>query len=90
MKVALYKQRRGKMLSGVLAGLANKYNWDISLCRILFGICVYFSAGFAIFLYILLACILPYKEDIIEEQYGQGPRKRKEAEPVDDNDGWFW
>lgn len=92
MKVALYKQKRGKMLSGVLVGLADKYNWDVSLCRILFGIFVYVSFGFAVFLYVLLATILPYKEDLIEEKYGTGPRKRKEAEPVveDDKDGWSW
>ncbi|MDO4634311.1 MAG: PspC domain-containing protein [Streptococcus sp.] len=90
MKVELYKQRKGKMLSGVLSGLADKYHWDINLCRILFGVFVYFSFGFAVFIYILLACILPYKEDIIDEQFGRGPRKRKEAERVEDNDGWFW
>ena len=34
---------------------------------------------------------MPYKEDIEEEMYGTGPRKRKEAEAIeDDKDGWFW
>jgi len=22
--------------------------------------------------------------------YGTGPRKRKEAQAIDDNEGWFW
>jgi phage shock protein C len=49
--------------------------------------------GFGILLYILLAIFLPYKEDITRDQYGTGPRRRKDAEVVDDdddNDGWFW
>ncbi|VUX08884.1 Uncharacterised protein [Streptococcus pasteurianus] len=43
--------------------------------------------------YILLAIFLPYKEDITRDHYGTGPRRRKDAEVVDeddDNDGWFW
>ena len=49
--------------------------------------------GFGILLYILLAIFLPYKEDLDRDNYGTGPRRRKDAEVVDDdddNDGWFW
>lgn len=91
MGTKFYKLRRGKVISGVLAGLSDKYNWDLSITRILFGIFVYFSFGFAVFLYILLAVTLPYKEDLIEEEFGRGPRKRKDADVVDDKkDGWYW
>ena len=41
---------------------------------------------------ILLAIFLPYKEDITRDHYGTGPRRRKDAEVVDeddDNDGCF-
>lgn len=90
MTSTFYKQRRHKALSGVLAGLSDKFGWDLSVVRILVAIGAYFSTGFAIFLYIVLAIFLPYKEDLIEEQYGTGPRKRKEAKGTQDNDGWFW
>ena len=30
------------------------------------------------------------KEDIERDKYGTGPRKRKDAEVVRDDDGWFW
>ena len=30
------------------------------------------------------------QEEIEAEMYGTGPRKRKEAEAIDDNDGRFW
>lgn len=79
MTSEFYKMRRHKAVSGVLAGLADKFGWDLVLVRILVAIGAYFSAGFAIFLYIILSIFLPYKEDLIEERYGTGPRKRKEA-----------
>ena len=46
--------------------------------------------GIGVIIYIILASILPTKEEIEAEMYGTGPRKRKEAEAIDDNDGWFW
>ena len=33
---------------------------------------------------------MPTKEEIEAEMYGTGPRKRKEAQAIEDNDGWFW
>ncbi|MGT2893016.1 PspC domain-containing protein [Streptococcus downei] len=85
----LYKKRQGRFLAGVLAGLADKFGWDLTLARILYGIFTYFSFGFGVFLYILLAVLLPYKEDEERDKYGTGPRRRKDAEVIDD-DKWFW
>lgn len=89
MKSSLYKKRQGKLVCGVVAGLADKYGWDIAVARVLAGLLMYFTK-FGFILYILLAVFLPYKEDLDEYNYGQGPRKRKDAEVVDDKDGWFW
>ena len=41
-------------------------------------------------IYIILASIMPTKEEIEAEMYGTGPRKRKEVQAIDDNEGWFW
>ena len=41
-------------------------------------------------IYIILASVMPTKEEIETEMYGTGPRKRKEAQAIDDNEGWFW
>lgn len=91
MTSAFYKLRRNKVISGVLAGLADKFGWDLSLVRILVAIGAYFSTFFAIFLYILLAVVLPYKEDVMADKFGTGPRKLKQAKPAkEDNDDWFW
>lgn len=92
MKSALYKQRKNKLVCGVCAGIADKFGWDLPLTRVLIVLLMYFY-GFGIVIYILLAIFLPYKEDITRDQYGTGPRRRKDAEVVDDdddNDGWFW
>lgn len=90
MTSEFYKMRRHKAISGVLAGLSDKFGWDLVLVRVLVAIGAYFSTGLALVLYIVLAIVLPYKEDLMEEEFGTGPRKRKEAKTVKDDDGWLW
>ena len=91
MKSTFYKVRKGKVVGGVCAGLADKFDWNLPLTRVLTALLMYFT-GFGIVLYILLAIFLPYKEDIIREDFGTGPRRRKDADVFNDdnNDGWFW
>ena len=90
MKTKFYKLRRNRVISGVLSGLADKFNFDLGLLRFLFIIFTVSNFGFGILIYILLAVVMPYKEDVEEEMYGTGPRKRKEAEAIKEEDGWFW
>lgn len=90
METQFYKQRKNRLLAGVVAGLADKYGWDLLVARILIGVLMY-ASGFGVIIYILLAIFLPYKEDLIARRHGNGPRRRKDANPVnDDDDGWFW
>lgn len=90
MKSRFYKLKRGRMVSGVLAGLSDKFGFDVNLVRFLFAMFTVMNFGLGIVLYVIFAMSVPYKEDIEREKYGTGPRRRKEAEPVQDNDGWFW
>ncbi|MCG7330952.1 PspC domain-containing protein [Streptococcus cristatus] len=90
MKTKFYKLRRNRVISGVLSGLADKFNFDLGLLRFLFIIFTVSNFGLGILIYILLAVVMPYKEDVEAEMYGTGPRKMKDAEPINDNDGWFW
>ena len=90
MNKNFYKMRRNRMISGVLAGLSDKWDLDVTLVRFIFAIFTIANFGLGIIIYIILASILPTKEDIEAEMYGTGPRKRKEAEPINDNEGWFW
>lgn len=90
MNSKFYKMRRNRMISGVLAGLSDKFKFDVTLVRLLFAILTIANYGVGIIIYVILASILPVKEDIEEEMYGTGPRKRKEAQAIEENDGWFW
>ena len=90
MNTKFYKMRRNRMVSGVLAGLSDKWNFDVTLVRFLFAIFTISNFGVGVIIYIILASILSTKEEIEAEMYGTGPRKRKEAEAIDDNDGRFW
>ena len=90
MNTKFYKLRRNRMVSGVLAGLSDKWKLDVTLVRFLFAIFTVANFGIGVIIYIILASILPTKEDIEAEMYGTGPRKIKEAQPINDDDGWFW
>ena len=90
MNSKFYKMRRNRMISGVLAGLSDKWNFDVTLVRFLFAIFTVANFGLGVIIYIILASVMPTKEEIEAEMYGTGPRKRKEAQPIDDNEGWFW
>ena len=90
MNTKFYKMRRNRMVSGVLAGLPDKWNLDVTLVRFLFAIFTIANFGLGIIIYIILASILPTKEDIEAEMYGTGPRKIKEVQPINDDEGWFW
>ncbi|HES9303309.1 PspC domain-containing protein [Streptococcus pyogenes] len=90
METKFYKQRKNRLVAGVIAGLADKYGWDLALARVLAALLIY-GTGFGVLLYILLAIFLPYKEDLLEERYGRGPRRRKDADALnEEEDGWFW
>ncbi|HFR5297760.1 TPA: PspC domain-containing protein [Streptococcus pyogenes] len=90
METKFYKQRKNRLVAGVIAGLADKYGWDLALARVLAALLIY-GTGFGVLLYILLAIFLPYKEDLLEERYGRGPRRRKDADVLnEEKDGWFW
>ncbi|MBM7636377.1 PspC domain-containing protein [Streptococcus saliviloxodontae] len=91
MKEKFYKQRHQRLIAGVLAGICDRYGWDVNLVRALYVIFSLFTDGIGFVLYIVLAIFLPYKEDSIRDEFGTGPRRRKDAKIIkDDKDGWYW
>ena len=82
-----YKIRKNRLVAGVVAGVADKFGWNLTLARVL-AIILMVSTQFGIFLYLVLALLLPYKEDIYPEIKLKDGRKRKNAEPVEDE--WKW
>lgn len=61
----LYKIEEGKMVSGVCGGVAEYFNVDPSLVRILWAF-VALCAGAGLIAYIIAACILPRKSQVIQ------------------------
>ena len=82
-----YKIRKNRLVAGVVAGLADKFGWNLTLARVL-AIILMVSTQFGILLYLVLALLLPHKEDIYPEIKLKDGRKRKNAEPVEDE--WKW
>ncbi|HEK9659814.1 TPA: PspC domain-containing protein, partial [Streptococcus equi subsp. equi] len=43
MESKFYKQRKHKLVAGVISGLADKYGWDLPLARVLAALLIYFT-----------------------------------------------
>lgn len=94
----LTKSRDNKMVSGVLAGVAEYFGFDPTLLRIIYGAATLIGVGLPFILYIVLAIVIP--EAPINgntknpKSYGfkpgaKGPEHhapRKEAEKVKEED----
>ncbi|NLB20887.1 MAG: PspC domain-containing protein [Clostridium sp.] len=66
MQKKLYKDPDRKMISGVLAGISDYINVDVTIVRILYVILSFISTAFpGIILYIILAVVMPNKEDAV-------------------------
>lgn len=63
MKKRLYKVENGKMLAGVCGGIAEYFDIDPSLVRILTAVLIA-CEGFGLLAYIAAAIILPKKSEV--------------------------
>ena len=65
----LYKVEQGKVICGVCAGIAEYFNIDPSLIRVITVLAgLFLGAGLGgIIAYVIIACILPKKSDIGEQ-----------------------
>lgn len=100
----LTKSATDRQISGVLGGIAEYFGIDSTIVRILFLIFAFAGVGSPVFLYILLAILLPEPSrndrrgnhnGSYGEPYGRRPRStqsrpRKEAKPVskEEDDDW--
>ncbi len=80
MKKTLYRSRENKVFGGVAGGLAEYFNVDPVIIRILFVV-VFFAGGVSFIAYIVMMFIIPKKPyDIIsndEEAYSQNNKFEK-------------
>lgn len=66
MAKKLWKSRKDKKIDGVCAGIANYFNIDVTIVRLVFVALVFFK-GAGILLYIIGAIVMPVNEDEIYE-----------------------
>lgn len=66
MAKKLYKSTKNKMLFGVCGGLAEYFNIDVTICRIIFVLLGLLS-GSGIVLYIIAALIMPRRDNTDED-----------------------
>lgn len=57
-----YRSRRGKMIAGVCAGLADQFGVSVTALRLAAVLFTLFG-GWGIIVYVILWIIMPYKED---------------------------
>jgi phage shock protein PspC (stress-responsive transcriptional regulator) len=63
MKRTLFRSRDDRMLAGVAGGLAELWDVDSSLVRIVWAILVPFTGGFALLVYIVMAIVVPEEDE---------------------------
>ena len=59
-----YRSRRGKMIAGVCAGLAEQFGISVTALRLAAVLLTLLGAGWGIIVYIVLWVIMPYRETV--------------------------
>lgn len=82
MNSKFYKMRRNRMISGVLAGLSDKWNFDVTLVRFLFAIFTVANFGLGVIIYIILASIMPPRKKSKQKCTEQAHVNAKKLKPL--------
>lgn len=64
----LYRSRRDRMLAGVAGGLAEMWDADPALVRIIWALLVIFTGGIALLVYIVMAIVVPEEDEVYSAQ----------------------
>ena len=65
-KKKLYKSRKNKMIGGVCGGLAEYFNMDPTIVRIIAGI-LCLVKGIGILVYLIMCIVMPYDDEDFSE-----------------------
>jgi phage shock protein C len=63
-----YRSRRGKMIAGVCAGLAEQFGISVTALRLAAVLLTLLGAGWGIIVYVVLWVIMPYRADRFTER----------------------
>lgn len=86
MNRRLYRCRHDKRIAGVASGLAEYFDLDTSLVRVLWVLSIFFG-GLGILLYVAMAIIVPLEPETAMAPDGQAAGPAGEA-PVANPGGW--
>jgi phage shock protein C len=67
----LYRSRHDRMLAGVAGGLAEMWDADPSLVRVIWALLVLFTGGIALIVYIVMAIVIPEDDAVRPAGVGQ-------------------
>ncbi len=81
MSKKLYRSKSDRKLFGVLGGLAQYFNIDPTVLRIIYVLLSVFVLGCPIIIYLIAALIIPEEPDCTDKT----PYQEANYEPVDDN-----
>lgn len=62
-----YRSRRGKMIAGVCAGLAEQFGISVTAVRLAAILLTLLGAGWGIIVYVVLWVIMPYRDSSLGE-----------------------
>jgi phage shock protein PspC (stress-responsive transcriptional regulator) len=75
----LYRSRDDRMLAGVAGGLAEMWDADPALIRIVWALLVIFTGGVALLVYIVMAIVVPEEDDTWERAVPPPPGSASSA-----------
>jgi phage shock protein C len=64
MNDRLYRSKDDRMLAGVAGGLAELWDADPSLIRIIWALLIFFTGGIALVVYIVMALVVPEEDEL--------------------------
>lgn len=73
----LYRNMATGTVSGVCSGLAEYFDVDVSLLRILMLLLIFFSGGTALIFYVAAWMIMPTKTDVYRQKRESNKRKKE-------------
>jgi phage shock protein PspC (stress-responsive transcriptional regulator) len=86
-KKTLYRLPKQGKIFGVCAGLADFFDMDVTLVRVIFVIMAFATGGTAVLLYILLAIVLPVPG---ESNTTLDKKLERVGKDIKENDSIFW
>ncbi|SRR5690606_15975537 len=82
MNKKLYRSVRDKMIGGVAGGLANYFEIDPTIVRVLFVVSL-FAGGAGVLAYLILWVVIPEEPYVVTPPNTQTEEAANQAEPVD-------